>query len=394
MQTAPSPGLEDALRAISSSDEETARVAWENLWRSSRAMLHAYLRSYLCNQDDREDVIQECFLKVWHSRFRFREQGTSSWFAFLKKIAYRCMIDLRRRYVRNTLSLDDVPEAEVPAVMDIADTVASAVLAGELYLAADVLWLGLDMDGDVRAHQQQLLAAQLHHLHHKSWQEILRLLGYSGMHIDRHTLDRWLSHPGVLRHLIYRQIYYSNERLAAYLLGLPAHSWRERLDEVAKQVQYPLEHRSLPPAASSWDEVWLVLWRYRYAVTPSQILQRDECPYTEASLERALDSLDSRLPFRQEMERLKDALDAAPGACYDEAVHQPGLWQRLALQYCYHDGLTHNDIYQRVAQAAECAGYRLTMGMLNVWLSNGRLVQRLAKFYRDWKGKEEAEDAF
>ena len=394
MQTAPSPGLEDALRAISSSDEECARVAWESLWRSSRAMLHAYLRPYLCNQDDREDVIQECFLKIWYSRSRFREQGASSWFAFLKKIAYRCMIDLRRRYIRSTLSLDDIPEAEAPAVMDIADTVASAVLANELYLAADMLWLGLDTSGDVRTYQLQLLAAQLHYLHRKSWQEIVRLLGHSGMHIDRHMLDRWLSHPGVLRHLIYRQIYYSNERLAAHLLGLPVHSWRERLDEVVKQLQYPSEHRSLPPAATSWDEVWLVLWRYRYAVIPSQILQHEECPYTEASLGQALDHLHGRLPFRREMEPLKDALAAAPGACYDEALHQPGLWQRLALQYCYHDGLTHSDIYLRMSPAAECAGYHLTMGMLNVWLSNGRLVQRLAKFYRDWKGKGEEGDAF
>lgn len=69
-----------------------------------------------------------------------------------------------------------------------------------------------------------------------------------------------------------------------------------------------------------------------------------------------------------------------------------GLWQRLAFQYWYRDSLPHKDIHDRIQPAyrhvAEPAHPEITLGRLNVWLSNGRLLERLARAVRSREGGE------
>lgn len=391
MQTESRTKLDRALHLLADASEERAREAWEHLWAVSRPYLLRYLSTWLHNPDDREDVIQDASLRIWAFRNRFHNQGEQAWFAFIRRTAYHCMIDMRRRMVQETLSLDDIEEPEAAYIADTADSLAAAMLANELYLAANVLWLGLDAHLTPRMHQIHLLAAQLYYLHGKSWQEIVRLLAPSGVQVDRHTLDAWLTHTGVLRHLFYHVLYYSNDHLAGYLLQLPEPVTEEQIDDVVRCLSQGDLLCPPPPGVTTWDEAWLVLWRYRYALPPDKIRQRTDCPYRPAEMQALLERFQQRMPFRKQMVQLLNRLEQAPGVDTEEVTSGAGLWQRLAFQYCYHDGLAHVDIYERILPAAECAGYHLTMGMLNVWLSNGRLVQRLARFYRQWKG--EGDDA-
>ncbi len=386
MHTSLRADLVHLLDGLADTDEHRAREAWEQLWEASRPYLLRYLSSWLRNPDDREDVVQDTFLRVWAFRNRFENQGEQAWFAFIRRTAYHCMVDVRRRYVQETLSLADLEEPEVAQLTDTADALAAAILAQELYLAADVLWLGLDAQVPPRVHQIHLLAAQLYYLHGKSWREIVRLLSPSGAQVNRQSLDAWLSHEGVLRHLCYRELYYSNDRLVCYLLHLPEPGNESAVDSLAQRLAHGAHETEPPPGVATWDEVWAVLWRYRYGLSPKRMLERADCPYDAGQLHTLLIALRARLPFRESIQRLIGRFEQVRGLDYAHVLRAPGLWQRLALQYCYHEGLSHADILERMAPAAECAGYHLTMGMLNVWLSNGRLVQRLARFYREWKG--------
>lgn len=386
MHTSTRIQLDQALHLLADADEERAREAWEHLWKVSRPYLLRYLSAWLHNMDDREDIAQDCFLRIWAFRDRFHSQGEQAWFAFIRRTAYRCMIDMRRRLVQETLSLDDIEEPEATDIADTADSLAAAMLAKELYLAADILWLGLDTHVPPRMHQVHLLAAQLYYLHGKPWQEVVRLLLPAGVRLDRNTLDAWLTHPGVLRHLFYNALYYSNDRLTGYLLQIPEPVNEKQIDEVLRCLSNREASTPPPPGVDTWEEAWLILWRYRYGLHPDKIRQRVDCPFTVEEMQVLLARLQQRMPFRQQMAQLLERFDQISGVNLTEVVFEPRLWQRLALQYCYHDGLAHVDIYERMFPAAECAGYHLTMGMLNVWLSNGRLVQRLARFYRQWKG--------
>ncbi|GIV15938.1 MAG: hypothetical protein KatS3mg022_1373 [Armatimonadota bacterium] len=386
MQTSTRAQLDQVLHLLADANEGRAREAWEYLWKVSRPYLLRYLSVWLHNVDDREDVIQDCFLRIWASRDRFRNQGEQAWFAFIRRTAYRCMIDMRRRLVQETLSLDDIEEPEATHIADTADSLAAAMLAKELYLAADLLWLGLDAHVPPRMHHVRLLAAQLYYLHGKSWQEIVHLLLPTGIRLDRSTLDVWLTQPGVLRHLCYHTLYYSNDRLTGYLLQLPEPFTEKQVDEAVRCLLQCATSWTPPPGVSTWEEAWFVAWRYRYGLQPNRMRQRVDCPFSAGEIQGLQERFQQRLPFRQQMAQLLERFEQAGGADLTEVVSSAGLWQRLAFQYCYHDGLAHVDICERMFPAAECAGYHLTMGMLNVWLSNGRLAQRLARFYQQWKG--------
>jgi hypothetical protein len=83
------------------------------------------------------------------------------------------------------------------------------------------------------------------------------------------------------------------------------------------------------------------------------------------------------------MNMLLEKLDRAPQLNAKSVLGTSGLWQRLAFQYRYQDELTHRDIQDRTDPPASLVAYSITLGMLNVWLSNGRLLTQLARAFRD-----------
>lgn len=131
----------------------------------------------------------------------------------------------------------------------------------------------------------------------------------------------------------------------------------------------------------------MILWRYRHGLLHEQILQRDDCAFSPQLLTELIDRTLACFPFSQEMLSLLAAL----GTRGRQALMERGLWQRLAFQYKYRDSLPHQDIQDRTQpayrQVAEADHPEITLGMLNVWLSNGRLLERLGRFVRGQEGE-------
>jgi hypothetical protein len=110
-----------------------------------------------------------------------------------------------------------------------------------------------------------------------------------------------------------------------------------------------------------------------------QILRLEACTLTEPELLDLCDRCTRIFPFA---ERMKTLLTRVGTQCASLGLKKPGLWQRLAFEYWVFDALPQNDIGLRTDPAAVLAGTRVTRGQLNVWLSNGRLVRRIAEYLR------------
>jgi len=371
-----------ALEIFAGADEDAAWQAWERLRALSRRYLEKCLRDWGCHSpDDQQDVIHNAFLKVWNARARFQNRGVAAWRAYVKMIAHRCFIDQLRERQRLPMvegeeeeDWSQVSDEEMPTVVSLINR----LLGNELFHFASVLWLGLDPALPEEVHHRQLLAAQLYYLDGDSWEQVCDTLPS----LTRETLDEWLSHPGVIRYLTYQELYYSNESLARHLLNAPAAD----LDELMRQATRAASEVA-PPPGWTWEEVKVILWRYRNGLLMEQILQRLDCPYPREDLRALLDRLTGLLPFSSQMAKVLSALDRAPGLDAPAVLGGRSLWQRLAFQYRYWDDLAHRDIQERTQPSAGQVGYEVKLDVLNVWLSNGRLLRQLAEFYRRVRGE-------
>jgi DNA-directed RNA polymerase specialized sigma24 family protein len=378
-----------ALSVFTGADEAAAGRAFERLRELALPTLRAYLRRTSTPHQEWDDILQDAFTKLWRSRPRLRDQGPAAWYALLKRTTDQCRIDRfrARRGDLPTETIEEVPDSDLPVVEALVGT--SPEEAPELWRCADLLWLGLDPAVSEETHTRQLLAAQLFYLEGEPWPGVLRLLGPGSPGeppLTRERLDDWLAQRGVLLLLFYESLHYSNDRLAAVLVGLDEETRPGELDRLMRRATEA--NPETPPGGWNWEEVRALVWRYRNALLMEQIVSRNDCALSRAELEALFDRTRARLPFVPVMERLCRALESA-GVELPVVLAAPGLWQRLAFQYCYADGLPHRDIHERTAAAAELGGYSLTLGMLNVWLSNGRLIARLARYWAAARGENE-----
>jgi DNA-directed RNA polymerase specialized sigma24 family protein len=375
-----------ALDIFVGANEDAAWQAWERLRTMSRRYLEKRLNEWGCHSpDDQQDVIHNAFLKIWNARARFQNKGVPAWRAYVKMTAHRCFIDQLREKQRLPMiegeddwDLSQVSDDEMPTVASIINR----LLGNELFHFANVLWLGLDPALSEDVHNRQLLAAQLYYLDGDSWEQVCDTLPS----LTRETLDEWLSHAGVIRYLTYQELYFSNESLARHLLGAPSAD----LDELMRQATAAASETP-PPPGWTWEEVKVILWRYRNGLTIDQILQRLDCPYHREGLRTLLVRLTALLPFSSQMAGVLSALDRAPSIDAPSTLGGRGLWQRLAFQYRYWDDIAHRDVQERTQPAAERVGYEVKLDVLNVWLSNGRLLKQLTEFYRTVQGEADDE---
>ena len=176
--------------------------------------------------------------------------------------------------------------------------------------------------------------------------------------MTRERLDAWLTDPAVLRHLACSRLYLDNAALAAYLLA---------------------------SASFTDDERQVVRWRYGRGMLLESLLARQDCLLDRAGLVRLGERCEALFPFGPWMSALCAAMDAGGAALPADGL--TGLWQRLAFAYAYRDELAHRDIQARTRPAAQAVGKDVTDAMLNVWLSNRRLLLRLARFVAAQEGE-------
>jgi DNA-directed RNA polymerase specialized sigma24 family protein len=365
------------LRKLGSSE---GPEAYEQLMQAAARVLNAYLRWLLPIPDDRVDVIREVQLRVWRSRDTYEYCGVAAWWRFIKRIADNCAVDLIRARGPET-QIEDPILAEIPEgeVWMIAEVVVHLDERRSLYDAADELWLG----PKTTDHHAKLLVAKLLYVDQMPWEQVLRML-QGVVELNRAKFDEWASDPCTLRHLTYEQLYYSNDKLCEHLLGVePAVT---PLDRIARRCGSG-EYCDNPPGGWSWPEVCVILYRFRYAMLIEQVARLRNCSLSEAQIREVTERCVATFPFKAAMQHLL-AATAGPSRI-QTVLAAPGTWQRLVFQYSTADDLPQRDIHDRTSPAAALAGYKLTAGMLNVWLSNRRLLRRLVDHCARRRGAHE-----
>lgn len=381
------PLPDETLRRFTGPDAGEAERAFDRLMRQTTPMLRSYLQWKIPVPDDREDVIQEVKQRLWRSRQRLEDRGMGGWWRYVKTTADRITIDYFRERSA-AASLDDpemgeIPDADLP---DVDALVGVLVDRERLYRLADACWLGAPAPD----HSRRLLAAKLFYVDGLPWSDVCEIVGRGSPDRrppSRRELDDWLADQTVLAHLAYSSLYVSNDALTQRLLGLPAGD-PESLERLARRAAEiaarDAEPDEAPPTENwTWPEIAAILWRFRHAMLLDQIVRLQACRLDLNELEQLFDRCRDLFPFSTTVVRLKESTKASPGA--GDVLSGAKLWQRLVFQYFAADTLPHRDIHDRTAPAAEAVGYQLTLGMLNVWLSNGRLMKSLAKF----AGREE-----
>ncbi|WP_316168343.1 MULTISPECIES: sigma-70 family RNA polymerase sigma factor [unclassified Bradyrhizobium] len=112
------------IAAVARRDE----AAFERLYTATRAKLYGVVLRILRRQDLAEEVVQETFVKIWHSAAQFNP-AISSPVTWMAAIARNRAIDLVRK--RGELSLEEEPDAmEVAA--ETPDPLARREMSEEL----------------------------------------------------------------------------------------------------------------------------------------------------------------------------------------------------------------------------------------------------------------------
>jgi hypothetical protein len=402
-----------AVISLTGINEREAQTGLDWLVGHCSAFVRASLRKrFPLDAELVNDLCQETFIKLWVSRKTITWQGTGAFYSLLQRAAWHCYVDYWRKY-RKYEEATETPEVYLPQgeeSREIEQCLAALAEAGRLHWLnhqANLHWLGLDPALSPEMHNRRLLAAQYFYLDGASPDEILRLLppaspGESAF--TRQRLEEWLSSPDVLRYLAYTELYYSNERLTAHLLGLDAFAepfeekaLSNKLDALMKTAVRALHDSAQtagtsslnegnsrkikdvpPPPGWEWREVALLFWRIRYAL-PENIISR-HCGFdlSDEELQKLSGKCAARFPFSERMQTLLAALE--PAANRHEIFDSPGLWQRLTFQYGVRDGLGHKDILERTQPAAQFTDFEMNTMRLHGWLSNRRLEKYLIDF--------------
>ncbi|MDR3690742.1 MAG: hypothetical protein P4L46_15300 [Fimbriimonas sp.] len=326
----------------------------------------AQLSGHRLAHTDREDIVQEVFQRVWRSSQSVAFESPGAWWRWLRTTCSRCTVDAIRSSIPGGV-IDGLEDVDVAA--DEVNTVDELIEMIEdresLYRLADEVFLGVPRDMTPRERRRRLLAAKLLLVDRLPWQSVIHLINAGSSEepiLERKDLDRWIGCHSVLRSLAYTELNWDNQKLYQHLV-----------DSVG-----PLEQAHDPLTAMNWSKDALDAIRLRYlnALLLEQIASRMADRLTKGDLIAVFDRCAERFPFIEIVRRLNSDFDFASGG--REMLRDPGLWNRLIFQYYAHDELPHRDIYDRTAGAANEIGYTITMGMLNVALSNGRLFRRMA----------------
>ena len=355
------------VEAFVGKDAEASERAFLGLSHQIRQFLRRYLSSLAPDEDDRDDVIAVTLERIWTNRSKFQVRGEGQWWAYVATVGRRCAYDLGKAPATVVLQ-EDIANADYEVISWAAHHSRERA---ELFRLADESWLGWEAGTSDRDRNRQLLAAQLHYLDARPWAEICEIVGV-GQPLSRTQLDQWLAREAVLRSLCYNCLYVHPDELVRHLLA----DVDESLDSLATRS---LNEESPAPPGWTWQEIRLILWHYRNGLRFDKMC-RLQPGLSEAMIEQALARVQHRLPFASIAEKLVAAFRR--NGVRSEPLRAGGLWRRLAFEYHVSDELTQKQILDRTLPAAEVAGFKLTDGMLNVWISSGRLMNQICSHAR------------
>ena len=373
--------LNQLIEAFCGQEREDATEAFGELAQRIRRGLFSYYYSSAMPSALKEDIAEEVIRRLWTNRANIENRGSAAWWNLVKKMADQVRVDILRKEGHQVsleeFEYDEVPDSEVPAVHVLLEKLEDRL---GFYRAADELFLGLNREESEEDRARRILAAYLFYREGLSWQAVCDVLNRRQPQtpVTRQTLDAWFQSEQTILELAFRTLYVCNDHLASQILGIPTAS-EEELNQIHQQAMLPSEGDS-GLNGWTWAEVRAILWRYRDADRINRILTHEHCKLDKEELFRVFDRCLDHFPFTSIMKGLILELATWPPA--RKTLTNPGLWHRLVLEYHCNDTTRHRDILDRTSPAAAEVPCKLTNGMLNVWLSNGRLFMKLASYIK------------
>ncbi|HWA84406.1 MAG TPA: sigma-70 family RNA polymerase sigma factor [Fimbriimonadaceae bacterium] len=361
--------LDEEVAIFAQAPDDEAAVAFDKLFLVVRPRLVRHFRRSRLAEDDCSDLVQTVTDRVWSSRRSFEPNGFAAWWGFVLRIASNCATDLFRQKGRRAedtlINVGEIPDHD----RDYLDI----LLRDDIFDAADALWLGLPRR-QRKQNRDRLLAAQLFYLHGLEWRDIAQMLGKDARTVSD-ELDEWLLDGAVLRHLAYVELYWSNDKLAGYLLRPNKPLEPLELD----QLNEALLRDEFSAGVSDWTarEAFIVLRRIRNGLTTDRIMAFHRYNFDRSEVEGVAERARGRFPIPQAGKRLRAAYEPKGQA---ERLTESGLWRRLVFQYEFCDDLPQKQIFERTGPAADVVDAKMTSVMLNGWISMNRLLAQLAAY--------------
>ena len=348
-------------------ESRIAEAALRRLEPRLRRFLKNYLAKYVRSNEDIEDLTVLVLEKLWGRRCQIEVANEAAWWAYVAKTARNAAFDLlgRSDQRQTPLNLDSHEIEGIQTICRYADDTTPVLDA------ADELWLSADTALSLTERRRRLLAAQLHFLEGRPWAEIAKLVS-PFRPVTRSELDGWLASKSTRLALSYRHLYRSNDEVCVLLIGSPDVVTVGQLDALARG----LPARAATDRIGSWtrDEVRVILYRYRNGLNTDKIIQMR--PDLSRSLVTTVEERCTQiLPFPGAALQLRACFAADERD--DASVRHGGLWRRLVLQYFVVDDLPQKLNLERTEPAAKAVDVTLNAGVLNSWLSNGRIFAQL-----------------
>jgi len=362
------------LERFADGNQSVAEEAFSRMKPGIERFLRSYLSAILPLKEDLEDVIVQAISKIWLRRSSFTYQGMAQWWSYVGITGRRCALSKLEDSIANELMADEIPVDEWPILEALAQL---SIDRRRLYEAADQLWLSLEPSMAPNERKRRLLAAQMVYLHGVSTKDVANLLGGQTCP-SRKQIDAWLESESTLLDLAYHTLFWENSSLTAYLLRPNSPLTQTELETWVSQVE--CRPAGFAPNGMSWDEVGVIVWRYLFGMGSDKIALRSRTLSLEF-VEEVIARTESQLPYAESAARLCHGF-SSPWV-RSKPLANPGLWKRLVFQYWAQCELPHRQILHRTKAASEIGGKPITEGMLNVWLSNGRLFAQLARYAQE-----------
>ncbi|HLO99105.1 MAG TPA: hypothetical protein VK171_10970 [Fimbriimonas sp.] len=337
------------IESLSSSDEMSAKEAFDNLYDPIQSELTKYLVSKISNPQDREEIIANSCIRIWNVRRKFKAESVGAWFLHIRRICWWAAIDHLRTKQEHDAFEDHGKQDES---FEEA-TSASAKARRRLHNLADQVWLGWDASVSPLDRKRRVLAAQLFYLHDRKWSEIACVVRLRPER-DRELFDDWISQKPTLLHLSFKEFHASNQELCEILLGK------------RPVMSASAEHRYRPV---NWtpEEIEFVRYRFQYGVEPAHFSEEFAQRVTEACLKL--------FPFIDRFERVEKKIMRPLDQ--NSLLSSVGLWKRIVFHYHAVNDIKYKHIQERVEPIANRGGQKMNENTMQAWLSSGRLAKLL-----------------
>jgi hypothetical protein len=335
---------------------EKSEEAFEKLVTRTRPILLDYLHRKEGRVDDHEDIVSDCFARIWQNRTRLSFERPSSWLAFTMRAVTNLQTNHRMGFSQRHILNDDLI-AQTQSSVDFVNAIEGAMEWDELSQHADDCWLG-PKPADFKKRLYFAVLLYWDGADFANIAEQVRLADLPHEFQQPEKLIPWVSEDRVIRSLCKLRLGFEPHELLGYVLG-------------------GAEGRKDVPHKKQELERSVAYLRYGTLESRQTVVAKLQREHDTVEIEAILDQFESQMPFQDNMRRLWDALRKCDTR--ERALSADGLWKRLVFFYHAYE-LSHEDCNNWLAPASAIAGFQFSKTTTHGWISNRRLHKELRKY--------------